>query len=104
MQHYQIEISPTSKAQIDETFSYIFEQSPQNAKTWLARIYKKIDSLETMPHRCELIREHEAFTIDVREILFYSHRILFTVDEDKSMVLVHYLRHGAKDELKGHEF
>ena len=57
-----------------------------------------------MLNRCGLIREKEAFKIDVRELRFYSHRILFTVEEDKSIVLVHSVRHGAKDGRKGLEF
>jgi len=104
VQHYDIKISPTAKAQINESFCYIFEQSPQNAKSWLTKIYKKIDSLETIPNRCGRIQEKEAFRIDVRELRFYSHRILFTVDEERSIVLVHSVRHGAKDELQGFEF
>ena len=104
MKHYQIDISPTVESQINEVVKHIRLDSPQNAKAWLTNIYKKIHSLETMPNRGSLIREHGSFKIEMREILFYSHRIIFTVDEKTSKVQVHFIRHSAQDELKGIEF
>jgi len=104
VQHYFVQISPTAKTQIDEVYSYIFDASPQNANAWLTNIYRKIDSLETMPQRCGLIRENESFQGGFHELLFYSHRIIFMINEDSSKVSVVSVRHGAKDELKGFEF
>ena len=57
-----------------------------------------------MPHRCGFIRENEAFQQDVRELLHFTHRIIFTVDEERSLVLVHAVRHASRDKMQGEEF
>lgn len=104
MQRYDVDIAPAAAEQIREAFFYIYQRSPQNAKNWLRKLYLKIDTLETMPQRCGLIRENNAFEEDVRELLHYSHRIIFTVDDDQSLVKVHAVRHAAQDDIQGDEF
>lgn len=89
--------------EIDNHFWSIHNQSPQNALAWLAKLDSRIESLETMPHRCSLIRENKAFDENVRELLHFAHRIIFTVDEMRSLVFVHALRHSAQDELRRNE-
>lgn len=104
MQHYDVDIAPAAADQIREAFYYIYERSPQNGQAWLRKLYQKMESLETLPHRCGAIREYDAFEEDVRELLHFSHRVIFTVDEDDSTVKVHAVRHAAQDELQGDEF
>lgn len=65
--------------------------------------YRAIDRLETMPSRCALIREQEAFDEEVRELLYHSHRIIFTVDETTNKVCVHAFRHSAQDDIRREE-
>ncbi len=104
MQRYRVEVSPAAAQQINEAFDYIHLRSPQNAKNWLVKFRQQIQTLKTMPHRCGLIRENAVFKKEVRELLYFSHRILFTVDEDESLVQIHAVRHGAQSELAGDEF
>lgn len=104
MQHYHVIISPEAKANIREAFYFIYDQSPKNAKAWLNKIYQKITALDSMPHRCGVIRENQSFDEELRELLFYSHRIIIHVDEENSQVNILSVRHGFKDDLKGFEF
>jgi plasmid stabilization system protein ParE len=100
MKRYTVNITADVESSIRQAFSYIHERSPQNASHWLGGLYRAIDTLETMPARCSLIREHDAFEEQVRELLYHSHRIIFTIDEENALVQVHAFRHSAQDELK----
>ena len=104
MQTYKIDITTDAFEQIQEAYDYIHERAPQNVAVWLQKLYEDVYSLRTMPERCSLIRENDAFEEDVRQLLHFSHRIIFTVDEDQSLVKVHAIRHAAQAELKGDEF
>jgi toxin ParE1/3/4 len=100
MKPYIVNITEEVDVSIRDAFAYIHERSPQNAKTWLRELYKAIDSLESMPERCPLIRENDAFEgTDVRNLIHYSHRFIFTVNDDTSIVEVHAFRHGAQNDL-----
>ena len=103
MDRFLVDISPAALNDIRKAFHYIHERSPQNAQSWLRRLYERIDTLETMPERCGLIRECYAFEEEVRELLHFSHRVIFTVDKDRSLVQVLTVRHAARDELLGDE-
>jgi plasmid stabilization system protein ParE len=104
VQTYKIDISTDAFQQIQEAYDYIRERAPQNAAVWLRKLHEDVYSLQTMPERCGLIRENDAFEEDVRQLLHLSHRIIFTVHEDQSLVKVHAIRHAAQEELKGDEF
>jgi plasmid stabilization system protein ParE len=104
VQTHRIDITTDAFEQIQEAYDCIHERAPRNAAVWLRKLYEDVYSLRTMPERCGLIRENDAFEEDVRQLLHFSHRIIFTVDEDQSVVKVHAIRHAAQDELKGGEF
>ena len=98
MKQYQVVITPGIHERIERAFEYIFEQSPQNGVNWLQGIYQAIDTLETMPARCGRIREQASFEIEIRELLYHSHRIIFTIDEELMVVKVYEFRHAAQDD------
>ena len=100
MKRYLVNITDEVEADIRTAFFYIHEKSPQNAIDWLRGLYAAMDTLEQMPERCSLIRENEGFTVDVRRLVYHSHRIIFTINEDDSVVEVHTFRHVAQDEIE----
>lgn len=67
--------------------------SPLNAVRWVDGIEGAIHSLSSMPERCVIAPESEAFDREIRQIIFRSHRVLFVVEEDRVHVL--HVRHGA---------
>jgi plasmid stabilization system protein ParE len=99
MKTYTVNITDEVDAGIRDAFFYIHEQSPQNAKAWLQGLYEAIGTLEKMPERCPCIREQGAFDEQVRNLIYHSHRIIFTVNEDASIVEVHAFRHAAQDDI-----
>lgn len=104
MKTYRIIITDESFSQIEKAFSYIQDQSPQNADKWLNRLFDSVYSLRAMPDRFGVARENEFFKEELRCLRHYSHRILYTVDHDNSVVKVHAVVHGSQDDLTGNEF
>ncbi len=98
MKRYRAIISPEAQRAIEASFEYIHCNSPRNAIKWVEGLYEAVDTLETMPERCGLIRENEAFDVDMRELLYQSHRIIFTVNEE--VVRIVFVRHAARDGLQ----
>lgn len=104
MKSYRIIITKDSFSQIEEAFACIQSQSPQNADLWLNKLYDKVQSLCTLPERFGVARENDFFQLELRCMRHYSHRILYTVDNECSVVRVHAVLHGSKDDLLGGEF
>jgi plasmid stabilization system protein ParE len=100
MKTYTVNVTDEVVADIRHAFFYIYERSPQNASTWIRNLYKAIDTLESMPERCPIIREHEAFDEELRNLIFQSHRIIFTINDENSTVQVHAFRHAAQDDMR----
>ena len=48
------------------------------------------------PERCAFAREREYLDEDLRQLLFKSHRIVFTVEKKKKLVYVLYIRHASR--------
>jgi plasmid stabilization system protein ParE len=94
----RIIIQREAEADLREAFEFIRADSPKNAAVWLRGLYEAIESLETMPERCAFAREREELNTDVRQFVYHSHRILFTVE--KRTVFVHHVRHTKMDTLK----
>jgi len=99
MKRYRVEFSTKVEAEILASAAYIAGDSPENAAAWLDGIYEAIASLSRLPKRCGLIREHEEFSVELRELIYKSHRIIFTVDADKVRIL--HVRHSARREWRG---
>ncbi len=102
MKRYRVLIIPAVHDKIEQAFEYIYEQSEQNGIQWLQGIYDAINTLETMPTRCGTIREEHQLGREIRELLFFSHRIIFEVMEGPRTVRVLEFRHAAQDQWQVH--
>lgn len=72
--------------------------SPDAALTWYEGLCAAIASLEVMPAKCGLAREHAAFpAADLRQLIYASHRLIFTIRGREVHVL--HVRHVARDDL-----
>jgi plasmid stabilization system protein ParE len=102
---YRVLIQPGAEAEVAEAFGYIHARSPANAARWLRGLYAAIGTLETMPKRCGLARENDAFREEIRQFLYgkrqHKYRILFTVRADEVQVL--HVRHAARQSLNPDE-
>jgi plasmid stabilization system protein ParE len=97
VKRYEVIILPAAEADLRAAFSYIHERSPINAGAWLRGFLLAIDALEYMPQRCSPARECVDLGADVRQHIYQSYRVLFTIE--KNIVYVHHIRHAARDTL-----
>lgn len=66
-----------------------------NAERWIRAIYREIHELEVFPGYGRA-REGNLLGVELRQKVFKSHRIIFSVDESDTTVTVHHVRHAAR--------
>jgi plasmid stabilization system protein ParE len=98
---YVVRISIRAEIELDEAMTWIGQISQEAAVRWRDRLLEKVQTLETNPERCALAEEASDVGIELREMLFRKrrnvYRVLFTIDGD--LVMVHHIRHAARDRL-----
>ncbi len=98
MKRYKVVITPFAADNIRETFEWHQIECPHYAGQWLDGIRTAILGLDTLPTSHALASENDAFSEDIRQLLFGTGkrwRIFFTVE--KSTVYVLHVRHGSRD-------
>lgn len=95
---YAVRTTAAARQAIREQARYIAveQQSPQNAREWLERVWTAIDGLEFMPLRYNEAKGYDSLPYVVRRVILDNHLILFTVDKANATVYVVGLRHGAR--------
>jgi plasmid stabilization system protein ParE len=63
-------------------------------------MYKAVMGLATTPNRHGFARENHAFEEEIRQVGYKSHRAIYTVHEDVSLVAVHRIWHTASDDAQ----
>ena len=58
-----------------------------------------IYSLEEFPERCPTIPEQREFPFEIRQLVYFSHRIIFAVEGEKERVVIYRVYHGARHRL-----
>jgi plasmid stabilization system protein ParE len=97
---YRVEISDTALIDAEEYVQFIRARNePVAAERWFRGLISAIFSLEELPLRCPLIPEAAEFPVDLRHLIFHSHRIIFKVDEHLMLVTVVRVYHGARERI-----
>ena len=91
---YVVIVTPEAQSNIAAAYEYIAQHSPASADKWLLELYKKIDGLEQYPRRFGYAREQAHFADEIRQLVFKSHRIIFTIDDSMRTVHVAFVRHA----------
>jgi plasmid stabilization system protein ParE len=91
---YLVIVTPEAETNIGAAYEYIAERSTANAATWLRDLYEQISRLEKFPRRFSRAREQDHVAEEIRQVIFKSHRIIFTIDDKSATVQVVYVRHG----------
>lgn len=90
-------ITDAAAAEIYAQFDYIsrVRQSPMNAEKWLVGLYAAIEGLEDFAGYGRAA-ESGFLSVELRQLVFKSHRIVYSFDEMKRVVTIHEVRHGAR--------
>ena len=97
---FEVVITDIALADAEEYVTFIRSdrQEPQAAERWWNGLLEAIFSLETMPERCPVIPEHAHFPEEIRHLLYFSHRILFSVQ--KRTVTILRIYHASRREIR----
>lgn len=98
---YIIKFSARAFRDIDSIVTYIQADSSANATRWRKRLKQKLLSLCTMPEACGYAPENDDTQSEVRQLLFGSYRVLFTVTENTVFLLT--IRHCSRRNIAGDE-
>ena len=98
--HVKITDSALSDAEDYVHFLRDVKRAPEAAERWIRGLEAAIFSLGEMPQRCPVIPEADEFPLELRHLIFRSHRIIFRIDEPASVVTVLRVYHGARRALR----
>jgi toxin ParE1/3/4 len=76
---YHVRISQVAENDIEEVWSYIAEDSRENADNFIGRLERQIETLEKFPDRCPLIPENEILGTRYRHLIYGNYRTIFRV-------------------------
>lgn len=90
---FKIQVTKLALEDISKSVrDYTVEGSRELAEKLVAGLDETIQSLEELPRRCPFAPEHEDLDFQLRQILFDSHRVIFTVEQDGPSGTVYILR------------
>lgn len=99
---YRVEIAARAEDDIRDTYLWLSERSHAAADRWRTGLRDAIASLAVHPALYPLAPEADAFTVEVRQLLYGrragKYRVLFAIIGDT--VYVTHVRHGAREPLK----
>jgi len=103
---FRVDITETAIGDAEEYVRFINEQGsdPGAAGRWWRGLLDAIDSLDEMPERCPPIPEIDEFEEKLRHLLYYSHRIVFRINEAAKTVVVLRTYHAARKTLSSEDF
>ncbi len=74
----------------------MFKKEPDAADRWYLGLVTAILSLEELPERCPSIPEQDEFQFEIRQLIYFSHRIIFRVLHESNIVIVYRVYHGSR--------
>ena len=98
---FQIEISEVALSDAEEYVRFIRETNlePAAADRWYRGLSAAIFTLEKLPERCPIIPEQTEFSLEIRHLIYFSHRIIFHVNTADKLVTVYRIYHGSRPRL-----
>ena len=93
---HKVEMSGPAERDLEDAYLWVRDDASTAVATeWRLGLYKKIESLETFSRRFGYAFEHFYSPIELRQAIYFSHRIIYTIEDD-STVLVLHIRHAAR--------
>lgn len=96
---YRTLLAPRALTDVERIYEYIAADAPLAAERWVESIFEAVEGLSRFPRRCAHAPEDEGLRIGLRQLVHGNYRILFTIDEERRLVKVPHIRHGARRAL-----
>jgi len=98
---YRVILSPQARRDVQETADYLAAQTDlERARIWKNGVLEAIGSLAQMPMRCAVAGESQELGVELHQLMYRPHRILFRVDESAQRVNVLRVYHSARAPLQ----
>jgi plasmid stabilization system protein ParE len=91
---YLVDFTRAAEREIEQIKEWIAVDSLEASGRWVDGLLAVVDRLERMPSRCPLAPENESHVEEIRQMLYGSYRILFTILAGRVVIL--HVRHGAR--------
>jgi toxin ParE1/3/4 len=91
---FEVSYTRSAEQDIEEIWSFIAEDSPDNATRFIHQLEKQIATLERLPERCSLISENKSMNSRYRHLIYRKYRTIFRVLGRR--VFVVRIIHGAR--------
>ena len=91
---YSVQVTPAAERDVEEIWTYIADDSPENATAFILRLEEQIEALEQFPERCPLIPENELLGTGYRHIIYGAYRTIFRIT-GKTVFIVRII-HGQR--------
>ena len=99
---YRFEFAPKMVAKANARHDWIAEHSLSRADKWYRGLFEKIETLKTLPKRCPVAPESDAYGEELRCLTYGKrtgvYRILFTIRGDVIRIVA--LHHGARGSIE----
>jgi len=91
---YSVHITPAAERDVEEIWTYIADDSPENATAFILRLEEQIEALEQFPERSPLIPENELLGTGYRHLIYGAYRTIFRIT-GKTVFIVRII-HGVR--------
>jgi len=91
---FNVQITPAAERDVEEIWTYIADDNPENATSFILRLEEQIEALERFPERCPLIPENELLRTGYRHLIYGAYRTIFRIT-GKTVFIVRII-HGAR--------
>lgn len=91
---HRVFITRTAQDDLRQIFSYIAEDSLDEAERFVSELAETIDTLSTLSERTSFIPENELFGTEYRQLLHGKYRVIYRIDGNGIFVL--RVIHGSR--------
>jgi plasmid stabilization system protein ParE len=91
---FRVRITRAAERDVEDIWSFIAQDSPEEAGQFVARLEEQLATLEQLPERCSLIPENEILRTRYRHLLYGNYRTVFRVT-GRTVYVVRII-HGAR--------
>ena len=97
---FDVEVTDLARNDIDDAVTYIAQGSQAAAAKWKIELQALILSLQEMPGRFPIVPEAAELQVTYRSVVHYSHPVVFRIDDEKNVVYIVRVYHGARRPFK----
>jgi plasmid stabilization system protein ParE len=102
---YKVQITKPAKTDARDYAEYIRAEhkSDESARRWLEGLEEEVMGLTHFPNRFPVIPEAEELGFPYRALIYFSHRVVFSVDDSIALVVIHRIYHSARRAMDQNE-